>query len=503
MKKAMIWLLLAALIAGSGCSSESQKDDAITSGAEQPPQDTEQTQLQTEDGITYTLPEADYNGDTFVIASREPVNGSWSIIAKNPYQQEEETGDVIDDAIFLRERTIEEQYNINLEMFPYDFSKPLTVIKSMLAGDNLYDTIECSAWYINQFLAYHTLLVDYLSMDVVNLDHPWWEQTAIEKLSLGGRLYTITGDAVMIHPLSEAVIYFNKQIVDDYDLANPYQLVRDGKWTLDEMYSMSKIVASDLDGDNEMHVDTDRLGLMASDTSLAYFVRAAGFDLTQKNQDDIPVLSMYSEHNVNVMNKVQTMLQDTDNNYNTALVKPKNAVNGEAFYALVLPSFKSGRGLFHFNWVFIAMDLRDMEIDFGMLPMPKYDENQDNYISLTCDNWDTFTMIPYTDDERIARAGTILEALGCYGMEYLTPATIDKTVSSKAVRDEDSIEMMSIIMDVINYDVASIYDWGGLVSFFRTFGGKENKEFASYYAAKENSIMTDMEKTLEALADPS
>lgn len=496
MKKQSVWIMLAVLSTVCGCSSTQQENhlsQSQTSAA--------QTESQTAATEAYHLPEADYNAYTFTVAGRDLIENSWSVLSKNPYRKEEQTGDVIDDALWQRKTMVEEQYNIRLEYFPYDVSKPSNVINSLIAGDNAFDTIECNVWYIHQFLSYSDLFVDYRSENVLDLQNPWWEQTAIDAFSLAGKLYTITGDAMLIHPLSEAVIYFNTQMVENYDLADPYQMVQNGTWTLDRMYEMSKTVAGDLDGDGEIHVDTDSIGLMASDTSLVYFLRAAGFELTEKNSDDIPELVMYSEHNVNTMSKVQTMLQDTDHNYNAALSTPKNGYSGDVFYNLVFPSFKSGRGLFHFNWVFIAMDLRDMEIDFGMLPMPKYDEQQTDYISLTCDNWDTFVMIPYSDDDGNKRAGTVLEALGYYGMEYVTPATIQNTVYGKSVRDDASFEMLNIIRGTIDYDIASVYDWGGLVAFFRDFGNKTNAEFSSSYAANEDTILHAMQKTIASMTE--
>ena len=40
------------------------------------------------------------------------------------------------------------------------------------------------------------------------------------------------------------VIFFNKQMVSDFGLDNPYQLVYDGKWTIDAFDKMARAASS-------------------------------------------------------------------------------------------------------------------------------------------------------------------------------------------------------------------------------------------------------------------
>lgn len=492
MKKWLIYVLLSAMLL-QGCNTKVENTTADTTATVQ---DAVTTEAETE----YTLPTADYDGYTFTIAGRELSQNSWSVLAKNPYVQEEQTGEVIDDALWTRQDLVQNSYNVTMAYFPFNVENPNGVINSLLAGDNAYDTVECNAWYISKFLNYGNLFVDYLATDIVDLTNSWWEQKAIDTFSVGGKLYVLTGDALLLHPVSLDVLYLNKQMVEDYQLEDPYTLVKNGQWTLDAMQNMSMVVAGDLNGDGKMYIEDDAFGLMASDTSLLYFIQGAGFRITEKDADDLPSLCLYNEKNADILSKVQTILQDTSVNYNSALIPAKKSV-GEAFYNLVLPSFKEGRGLFHFNWIFIAMDLRDMEIDFGMLPMPKQDAAQTEYRSINCTNWDMFTMVPNTGEDGIHRAGNILEALGYYGKEYVTPAVLEKSVYTKSSRDEESKEMLDIICSTVCYDAAAVYDWGGMIEFFRNFGNKTNAQFASAYAANESKMQEAMNATIEAMCE--
>ena len=149
--------------------------------------------------------------------------------------------------------------------------------------------------------------------------------------------------------------------------------------------------------------------------------------------------------------------------------------------------FKNDQILFNYQQLLIAFELRAMDADYGLIPFPKYDEAQETYLTSTSNSWNTFVSVPATvrDTERI---GYVLDSLGFYSKQMVTPEFIDTTVRTKTLRDEDSAEMLGIILDNIVYDIAFVYDWGELRSMVNMMGYMNGNNFASRWAKAEEKL---------------
>jgi hypothetical protein len=139
-----------------------------------------------------------------------------------------------------------------------------------------------------------------------------------------------------------------------------------------------------------------------------------------------------------------------------------------------------------------------MEADFAILPFPKYDEAQKNYGAIVASAWATYTVIPITctDTEKTAN---ILEAMGYYAQKYITPAYYDVTVTNKLVRDDETTEMLDIILKNRVLDLAYLYNWGDLNGMFYGMAQGGKTDFVSQFEKKENAVNKAIEKTLAEL----
>ena len=192
----------------------------------------------------------DFGGETFVFALRGDEGDD------NDFTIEAEDGDVFNDAVYERMSHIEDTYNINLDILwcggtntslqGSDMYKFIT--QSMMAGDSEFDAI-LTVPYCTCDLAQGGYLLDMTELNYLNLDQPWWDEKAIEQLSLNGKIYFTNGEITIMDNMAASVLFFNKKMIDDYDLDDPYQDVRDGKWTLDKMISDAKAVSGDINGD--------------------------------------------------------------------------------------------------------------------------------------------------------------------------------------------------------------------------------------------------------------
>ena len=62
------------------------------------------------------------------------------------------------------------------------------------------------------------------------------------------------------------VLFFNKKLIEEYDLDDPYALVKSGEWTLDRLFSMSSEMLLDLNGDGEIKARTTSSGSLRQRT---------------------------------------------------------------------------------------------------------------------------------------------------------------------------------------------------------------------------------------------
>ncbi|MFA6948951.1 MAG: hypothetical protein WCQ72_08210, partial [Eubacteriales bacterium] len=158
---------------------------------------------------------------------------------------EEMTGEAVNDAIYARDRDIEEKYNITIEFIE---KSPDTVSKSVKAGD---DSCDITFPFVNGMftMAQEGYLLDYTQISSLDLTNPWWDQRIKEDYAVGGRVFGMTGSYTLRNPMTEFVIQYNKQIYDNYSFDDPYQMVKDGTWTSEKFWDMAKQTSADLNGD--------------------------------------------------------------------------------------------------------------------------------------------------------------------------------------------------------------------------------------------------------------
>jgi len=162
------------------------------------------------------------------------------------------------------------------------------------------------------------------------------------------------------------------------------------------------------------------------------------------------------------------------------------------------PKMMANEILFYSNQLYVSLDLRAMETDFGILPMPKYDEAQEDYISVANTWFSDHIVVPVTNTD-LEMTGHLLDAMGYYAQKHITPAFVDVAVKSKGTRDEDSVRMIDIILENQIFDVGLMFNWGKITDMLENMVRKTNTNFASSWAAIESVVNTELAKTVAML----
>lgn len=478
--------LMLALIQAVSCGGGTIEPTVITQGS-----DTDTSSEVTTEPSAYTPPDVDYSGKTFTVF--EDHIGGYVISNYNYFTSEAENGDVINDAIFKRTQAVEEALGVKIKVVKSESTGNYTqLINSINAGDDEYKSIMTHMSQANKLLG-SGLLYDLRSIGTLDLESDWVNQDANEEYEISGKQYLMIDSSCVRTLLSSGVIYFNKQMVNEYKLDDPYKLVDDGSWTLDTFAAMAKQVSDDINGDGKMD-ENDRFGFSGSSTVLKQTVTSCGLRITTKDKSGVPELTLNSERTITMIDKMNAILNDfTVNAY------PDNFKgNGDTFLNVLLPMFKSDRLFMNFNWLFYALELRDMETDFGILPMPKFDEKQEKYYSQLSDWWADMIAVPasVSDPDMV---GHVLNAMGYYSELYVYPELVSRAVSTKSMRDEDSARMIDIVNDGLVFDLWFIYKWGNLINAVTGTLGAGTNNFSSAYASLEAKTNEEIAKTFESL----
>ncbi len=395
----------------------------------------------------------------------------------------EDSDDPVESAVYRRNKAVEDRFGITITATESSSSDwEVDAINSVLAGDDAYDIIfphtRAAFVYANQGAAYNIN-----DISSIHLEKPWWSQDVRNSFNINNHLYILDGD-ISTHRLSQAFcLVFNKRIFDELGLAYPYKMVKDGDWTFDNFAYLVKKGAADLNGDGVLKYEDDQFGYYATDwhgsIAILYTTGAKVYD---KDEEGNLQLTLYS-------NKVVSAFDDY-----FALVRNNACIFSCAQFRQYDSFFNSGRLMFCDAGLDSVRGLRNMDDDFGVLPYPKYTEDDEYATAVNAHAH--VGIIPITVSD-VERTGAIIEALCAYGSRDVIPAYYDVTLKTKHSRDTESEEMLDIIKDSIIYDIG--YSAGsGFGSVGHDLANSENRDFASYYAAGVDAAKESLKAFNEA-----
>ena len=456
MKKKIITMLLAMLILLQtvACAESSENPDDVSADPAVTTTDvgaSEEAAAETEpedsiESVIAQFGDRDYDGYSFRILDRE---GSWGTV---DVMAEEMTGEAINDGVLERNNLLEEKLNVVVVEQRED--SPVNTMKTAVAAqsddfDVVTDGLKPLAGTVSG-----GNLRDFREIGEVKMDQKWWDQHLISGMSVANKVFFMTGDISIMDNYGTWCMMFNKGILNDNALENPYDLVHEGKWTIDKLGEMSLATTVDLNGDGKWTAD-DQYGFISESYNTYGLYICFGEKITDKDENDLPVF-VYNEESA--INSIIKSLE----------VQYSNGCNMGLFSGLSREAqFQAGGGLFYFAGMINITAFRDSETDFGIIPAPKYNEEQEQYYSTYSPENMTAYSIPVTVAD-IARTGDILEAMAAFSAYTLTPAYYDKTLMGKSVRDAESEPMIELILNSRNFDLGSIFDWGGTASAVRS-----------------------------------
>ena len=424
------------------------------------------------------LPEADYGGETFSFYNT--CTCDWMAI--NRVTAEEETGDTLNDAVFRRNARVEDRYNIKLEEL------------QMAAGDNALKNAmnfissgdsTHSIYLLREEPAFNIVLqsgaYDFEDIPHLNLDREWWLQSSLDFMSIDNRTYYGISTFDTTHYDGTSALFLNKTLAESFDLESPYEMVKNGTWTIDRLREMAMAVAADINGDGKWD-EADRYGYTSHEILVTRYLAAAleaPLSLA-KDDNDMLAFTMTDEDYVNRLLKVSEFCKKDSGFYHP---KATSANHGGYEY------FIAGNVLFYNETLGNAQKLRQMTLDFGILPPPKYNEAQEGYFSDVIEAY--FMLVPVTNAD-LDRTGVLMEALAYESLDTVMVAAYDGMLQGIVSRDVESEASLDIIFGNLSYNhpVAFTYTCSNI--YTKLFAGKTD------IASSLEKLKPKIEKAIDA-----
>ncbi|MBO6065414.1 MAG: hypothetical protein J6P36_03235 [Lachnospiraceae bacterium] len=223
---------------------------------------------------------------------------------------------------------------------------------------------------------------------------------------------------------------------------------------------------------------------------MTMFMYSSGMRNATKNADGIAEITLNDPRMQGMVEKTVALLR------NRSVTMFVADFGGDVTYSLFVPTFIDNRLLFHFNWVHMSFELRDMQADFGIFPFPKYDEGQDRYYCYDATGYQQFVLVPATNSV-LDVTGCVLDSMGYHAMELITPAFIETSVTDKMLRDEDSAKVLAILNANRVYELYDLFRWGNIGNIIGDLANANSTDFTSKFAAAEAAAKKELADTYE------
>ena len=362
---------------------------------------------------------------------------------------EEVAGDTLSDVVHKRNLFVEQNLNCVINETNIANGEVPSTLQTMVASnETTYDAAYLFMSDVSAGIA-NGNYIDLSKISTMNLDESWWDSVLMDATSIGGKNYFGSSSAHLMGWDLLWCLYFNDKMMDSLGLERPYELVRTGKWTLDEFQKYC-FAAANLNGDDKFSVKREGNsvgGCVSFGNSISKFIFSCDALYVAKDKDDMPVV-------------------DCGNRFVEVCGKLASFFGEDGLFLNASPDdfrqiFEAGRALFLGAEIKASQEMRELDWNFGLVPFPKYDEKQDIYMT-TSAHQAAVLVIPVTNPDP-ETTGLFFDAMSYESDRMVLPSYFGNVVEQKGLRDEESIEMLQLIKKGRSYDIGVAYQWSNSI----------------------------------------
>lgn len=446
----------------------------------------------------------DYQGETVTILY-------WSDAERAEFEilEDEADGDMVKDAIYRRNLATEERMGVTFEWVGVDGDASeranfTNYVRNCYSGGTYYDIIATYSRTAGMLLT-NGFIQDLNTIEdsYINVEQPWWPKAMLDTCSIDDSLFFVSGDIStnVLHFMY--AVYYNMDMLKNLGLEDPVSLVDSKKWTIDALIEMTADLYVDLDQDGSTS-ELDQYGFCSNYYHLDAFYTGSDMKLLEPGTDDYLVISedFFGQKTVDLVDKLGAWFKTGD----TYVQASGSSIEYRA-------PFEEGNCLFRLDRVYCADNeyrdgaLRNVDWEYGILPVPLYDENQENYVTVVGNPFTLWCVMQNAKDPRMSTA--VIECLASEGYRKTSPALFENNMKYRYTPDAagkgDSARMFDIVRESIAFDLGRIFsDILSTMSEMPSKCAASSSSWATMKAQYERTLkrsMSDLNKSLDAVID--
>ena len=360
----------------------------------------------------------------------------------------ETSDDKIINAINTRNMTVSDRLGVTFEWIGIPGntknreSFATTVRGSTETNSGDFDIVSAHS-LVGQDLFVQDLLADLNEVNYLDFSKPWWPGQLTEAATVGKKLGFASGDISTNMLWYMTVMFYNVSLAETYGIEDLHDVVLSGEWTLEKMETVIKNTYKDVNASGIKDVG-DTFGLYCPRTTLYSFLFGSGIRVIYHDENGMPKVSddYGSEKTMNLVENLCIMFYDTDD------AMTSSEYNGT--------SFAAGEYVLYSNYAHNAANtFKDVAFDMSVLPFPKYDESQKNYITTESFSYSIY-MIP-SDAKNKDMSGAVIEALASSAYRTTTPAIFEMSLKVKYALNNKTSQVYDLIKGNICFDLGRMF----------------------------------------------
>ncbi len=481
-------MLLAVLTA---CVNENGGDTTVTTGggAQTTAEPVVTENLDANGYLKDDLPELDFGGAPFsVLTWKEPILPEF-------IGEGDDTSGTINESIYRRDLAAEERLGVKFS---------LTEVKGNNA--NLASYVEDVANDFAGAVSSHSLYVSYsmggamlatggyiddlAGNDYIDLEKPWWPSRLSSQCTVNDCLYFVSGDISSNMLYYMGTMFFNKTLIEDLKLEDPYKLVEDGEWTLDKMYEMTDGLYADTDKSGNRSAG-DTYGAVALHAYADGFFYGAGLTTLTSTGTSLAISPEWgSEKAQDVLSKLGAFFATGAGYYET-----KSHTNDRRI-------FEEGRSLFIADYAGYSEVLSSGNVDFGVLPFPMYNKDQKDTVGYVTAMQFSYSMymIPIKAPN-VEMSSAAIECLASESYRQVTPQIFEVVYKYKFSTGTDNAEMFDLIRNGVDFDLGRIFAKSIGTKSYNLFRNAIKNNTGSSWVVDFGAEKTAIEGMITAIVD--
>ena len=436
--------------------TESENETESKNGSESE-QTSEDEAEETSKVDTYVAPDVNYNDKDFNI-----MTWTW---CEDWVLSVDERSSAIESQTYYHLKNVERELGIKFKIaleqaghYGYHGSF-INKVQTLSGADNIDLVSQYSL--AASIGAQNGLYANLIDLEYINWDAEYWSDSLYDFNAVNGKMYYCTGDLTGTSVRNMFIMLYNYDMVNENHMGNLYDLVDKGEWTIEKLKQLSSKVYMD-DNDDKLRNVGDTFGLVLGEYLLIdAFQAGAGLSSIVNQNGKLSINSeMNGDYGISVIHKLEALLHENDGAY--CPNKPDNSDHRPNYG----DAFVKGKAVFEVNMCEgILTTVSRSDINYGILPMPKYDEDQEGYYTCLNMTYNMYSVLAIARDKEMS--GAVLESLAHSGNKTLIP-TINEALRYKYSQRTEDIRMLELIKNGIVYDPGRLFDQMGIFSFVRS-----------------------------------